>query len=169
MDVILCRTHKRAVECPPCARIVVAIRLLLASGFILPGLVKVLGHRFTIVPDTTPVGAFFEALYQTGAYWRFLGLAQIAAAVLIVIPRTALMGAAVFFALMLNIVVLTIAIGFKGTPYIAVPMLIATVALLLWDYPALRPLLGFASTGPPANGVELREYHRVQHGQPKCH
>ena len=156
MDALLRRTHERVVDCPVYARIVVGIRLLLASGFILPGLVKVLGHRFTIVPDTMPVGAFFEAMYQTGAYWRFLGLTQIVAAVLIVIPRTALMGAAVFFTLTLNIAVLTIAIGFQGTPYIAVFMLIAAVALLLWDYPALRPLFGLASTSPLAKLTPVR-------------
>jgi len=41
----------------------------------------------------TSVGAVFEAMYQTGGYWRFLGLSQVLAGALLLIPATAFYGA----------------------------------------------------------------------------
>ncbi len=116
------------------ARSALATRILLAAGFIPTGLVKALGQRFTTGTGETPVGAFFEALYQTGVYWQFLGWAQIVAGVLILVPRTAVLGAASFFAIILNIFVITISMDFAGTPVVTGLMLLATVALLLWDF-----------------------------------
>ncbi len=149
IDAALSQANLQITSCPLCARFVVFTRLLLASGFVMPGLVKLFGHRFTILSTDTPVGAFFEALYQTGAYWRFLGLMQILAAVLVLIPRFALAGAGLFFGIALNIVVLTSAIGFAGTQFVALLMLAATMLLLFWDYPVLRPVLGMASSAAP--------------------
>ena len=61
-------------------------RILLAAGFFPTGLVKLMGHRFTLLSVDNPVGAFFEAMYQTGLYWRFLGLSQMIAALLLFVP-----------------------------------------------------------------------------------
>jgi len=61
--------------------------VLLAIGFIPSGITKSLGNRFTILGTDDPVGFFFEALYRTGFYWRFLGICQLAAAVLLLIPK----------------------------------------------------------------------------------
>ena len=54
-------------------------RILLFLAFLPSGLKKVLGERFTLLGVDTPVGFFFEALYQTGFYWNFLGLMQLIA------------------------------------------------------------------------------------------
>jgi uncharacterized membrane protein YphA (DoxX/SURF4 family) len=72
-------------------------RILLALAFTPSGITKVVGHRFTILGLDTPVGFFFEAMYRTGFYWRFLGLCQLGAALLLLIPRTATIGALVYF------------------------------------------------------------------------
>jgi uncharacterized membrane protein YphA (DoxX/SURF4 family) len=116
--------------------------VLLAVGFIPSGLTKVLGNRFTRLGLDSPVGFFFEALYRTGFYWRFLGLCQLAAAALLLVPRTATLGAVVYFALILNIFVITVSVGFVGTPFITGLMLLASVYLLCWDYDRLKRLLG---------------------------
>jgi uncharacterized membrane protein YphA (DoxX/SURF4 family) len=119
----------------------VITRILLALGFIPSGITKVRGHRFTILGIDNPVGFFFEAMYRTGFYWRFLGLCQLAAALLLLIPRTATIGALVYFPLILNIFVITVALGFRGTPIITGLMLLASIYLLCWDYDKLKPLI----------------------------
>lgn len=119
----------------------VFVRVLIAAGFIPSGITKVLGHRFTLLSPDTPIGYFFEALYRTGFYWRFLGLCQVAAAILLLIPRTATIGALVFFPLILNIFVITVSLGFRGTPIITGLMLLANLYLLCWDYDKLKHLL----------------------------
>ena len=120
----------------------VLTRVLLAVGFIPSGLTKVLGNRFTRLGLDSPVGFFFEALYRTGFYWRFLGLCQLAAAALLLVPRTATLGAVFYFALILNIFVITVSVGFTGTPFITGLMLLASIYLLCWDYDRLKRLLG---------------------------
>jgi uncharacterized membrane protein YphA (DoxX/SURF4 family) len=116
-------------------------RILLALAFTPSGITKVLGNRFTILGVDNPVGFFFEAMYRTGFYWRFLGLCQLAAALLLLIPRTATIGALVYFPLTLNIFVITVSLNFKGTPIITGLMLLANIYLLCWDYDKLKRLI----------------------------
>jgi uncharacterized membrane protein YphA (DoxX/SURF4 family) len=119
----------------------VATRILLALGFIPSGITKVLGSRFTLLGIDSPVGFFFEAMYRTGFYWRFLGLCQLAAALLLLIPRTATIGALVYFPLILNIFVITVSLEFRGTPFITGLMLLANIYLLCRDYDKLKHLI----------------------------
>ena len=117
-------------------------RALLALGFIPSGLTKVLGNHFTRLGIDDPVGFFFEALYRTGFYYRFIGIAQMTAALLLLIPRTATIGALIYFPIILNIFILTVSMHFTGTPYITGAMLLANIYLLCWDYDKLKPLFG---------------------------
>lgn len=48
-------------------------RLILAVGFIPPSIIKILNIPFTVLPDSHPVGHYFNALYQTGFYYQFIG------------------------------------------------------------------------------------------------
>ena len=118
----------------------VTTRLLLALGFTPSGLTKLLGNRFTILGPETPVGFFFEALYRSGFYWNFIGACQLMAALLLLIPRTATLGALVYFPLILNIFVITVSLHFTGTPVITGLMLLASIYLLCWDADKLKPL-----------------------------
>jgi len=113
-------------------------RVLLAIGFMPSGLTKVLGNRFTLLGIDTPVGFFFEAMYRTGFYWRFIGICQLTAALLLLIPRTATFGALVYFPIILNIFIITVSMHFTGTPFITGAMLLACVYLLCWDYERLK-------------------------------
>lgn len=113
-------------------------RVMLAVGFVPPGWTKVVYQRFTLLALDNPVGFFFEALYQTGFYYRFIGLAQVAAAILLLIPRTALLGALIYFPLILNIFIITISMDFRGTPFITGMMLLGNVYLLCWDFDRLK-------------------------------
>lgn len=147
MIAALDRLHARARRSPLLERVVVATRCLFAMAFVPTGLVKALGERFTQVDTVSPIGAFFEAMYATGGYWRFLGLAQIVAGLLMLVPRTATFAAVAFFPVAVNIFVITVTLGFRGTPYVTGPMLVGAAALLAWDWHRLR---GIVTCAPPA-------------------
>lgn len=118
-------------------------RVLLAVGFIAPGLSKVVGHRFadpSVITTDTAMGYFFDAFYQTGAYYGFVGAAQVLAGVLLLVPRTALLGALLYLPIMGNIAVLTWATRFGNTAYVAALMTLAALYLVAWDARRLAPL-----------------------------
>ena len=116
-------------------------RILLAAGFIPTGMVKLLGQRFTTIPDSsTPIGAFFESMYQTGLFWNFIGAVQVAAGVLLLSPRHAHLGALLFLPVIASINVINIALGFGLTTVITAFMLLAALYLCCWDYDRFRGL-----------------------------
>lgn len=119
-------------------------RVALALGFIPSGIVKVMGERFTGLPSNHPLGHYFDALHATGFYYTFIGVSQLTAALLLVIPRTTLLGAMLYLPIIFNICVLTYATRFEGTR-IATFMLLANLYLLCWDYGRLKYMLPFAS------------------------
>ena len=138
---MLDRLHARLVRSRGLQRFTAFTRVLLAVGFVPPGMTKVLGHRFTQLPTSHPVGSFFEAFFQAHAFYVFVGAAQVLAALLLLWPRTATLGAVLYFPIILNIAVITLAVGFEGTWVITVLMTLACLWLLVWDYDRLRVLL----------------------------
>ena len=132
------RVHARVKGNAWLRRFTILTRVLLALGFLPSGITKLLGNRFTVLGIDTPVGFFFEAFYRSGFYWNFIGACQLAAAALLVVPRTATLGALVYFPIILNIFVITVSIGFSGTPFITGLMLLANLYLLCWDYDRLK-------------------------------
>jgi hypothetical protein len=150
MEAFFDRLHAGARRQPALRRLAILSRLLLAGAFLPTGMVKLLGHRFTLLGPDNPVGAFFEAMYQTGFYWNFLGLGQVLAGVLLLIPRTTVLGAVLFFPIVTNIAVVTWSIGFGGTRWITAAMLLASSFLLCWDYDRWKSLL-FAPAQRPVN------------------
>ena len=122
---------------------VIYTRYLIGGAFVFASLIKIKGHRFTQIPDDGghSVGHFFEMMYQSGLYWQFLGWAQLLAGLLLLTQRFAMLGAVLFLGIIANIFVITISYDFGGTPLITGLMLLATVALLLWDWNRMRVLL----------------------------
>jgi hypothetical protein len=116
-------------------------RALLAVGFFSAGKVKVLGEPFTSLPRETAIGYFFDAMHRTGGYYRFIGAGQLLAALLLLAPATATLGALVYFPIILNIFIITVALHFQGTPLITGLMLLACFYLLCWDYPRFKSVL----------------------------
>ena len=129
-------------------------RVALALGFIPSGIVKIMGERFTALPANHPLGHYFDALYQTGYYYTFIGVAQLAIALLLFIPRTALLGAILYFPLILNICILAYAVRFEGTR-ITTLMVLANLYLLCWDYNRIKYILPFKQG--KENGYSARE------------
>ena len=115
-------------------------RIMLAAGFIPAGIVKVTGERFTGLPSNNPLGHYFDALFLTRYYYTFIGVGQLTAALLLLIPRTALLGAILYFPIILNIWVLSSATRFNGTRLTTL-MLLASLFLLVWDYDRLKHVL----------------------------
>lgn len=113
-------------------------RIVLALGFIPSGFVKIVGERFTDLSFKHPMGNYLEALHRTGFYYTFIGILQVAAAILLLIPRTALLGALIYFPIILNICILTFAVRFTGSWLSAPLMTMANLYLLCWDYHKLK-------------------------------
>jgi hypothetical protein len=135
------RLHARVARSPWLQRFTAFTRVLLALGFLPSGLIKVLDRPFTTLGTDDPIGFFFDALYRTDSYYQFIGWGQVIAAVLLLLPWTARLGALVYFPIILNITVLTYALSFTGTTVITSLMLLGNVYLLAWEYPALKALL----------------------------
>src|SRR5882757_10029555 len=132
-------------------RFAVFCRIALAASFIPAGYIKIMGERFAAgLPSNNPLGHYFDALHLTGYYYTFIGVAQIITAILLLIPRTSLLGAIMYFIFIVNICVLTYATRFDGTRLITM-MVLASLFLLVWDYDRLKHILPFKQpkTVPP--------------------
>lgn len=123
--------------------IIIHLRYLVGFAFIPSGLIKVMGERFTAIQTDNPVGYFFEALYQSGMYWNFLGWVQVIAGILLITQRYATLGALMFFAILTNIWMITLSLSFKGTWIITSLMMFAVLMLLIWDKHKLLPVINY--------------------------
>ena len=119
-------------------------RLSLALGFIPAAIVKLIDERFASgLHANHPMGHYLEALHQTGYYYTFIGVVQLAAAVLLLIPRTVTLGAFLYFPIILNICILTYATRFDGSLFTAPLMTLANLYLLGWNYEKWKYILPF--------------------------
>ncbi|MCK7590626.1 DoxX family protein [Subsaxibacter sp. CAU 1640] len=117
-------------------------RLSLAFGFFAAGMVKIVGERFASgLSIVHPMGAYLEALHHTGYYYTFIGVAQILAAVLLIIPRTVTLGALVYLPIIVNIWILSFAVRFDGSYMTAPLMTFANIYILVWNYDRLKYIL----------------------------
>ena len=147
LEYILDGLHVSLTRRRPLQLFTAVLRVLLAVAFIPPSIPKILHKRFTVLPDSNPVGHYFNALYETGFYYEFIGWAQLAAALLLLFPRTAHIGALLFLPIILNVAVLTTAVGFKGTWIITILMLFAAAWLAAWEFDRLKPMVFWNRTG----------------------
>ena len=117
-------------------------RLTLAYAFIVAGMVKIVGERFASgLAINHPMGAYLEALHHTGYYYSFIGIAQVAAAILLIIPRTVTLGALLYFPIIVNIWLLSFAVRFEGSIVTSPLMVLANLYLLVWNYDRLKNIL----------------------------
>lgn len=113
-------------------------RMMLALGFIPAGIVKLQDERFTALATEHPMGSFLEAFYHTGFYYPFVGAMQVLAAIFLLIPRTATIGALIYFPIILNICLLSIAVRFDGSLLTAPLMVMSCLYLLCWDWHKIK-------------------------------
>lgn len=122
-------------------------RIMLAIGFFGAGMQKIMGIRFTSLSVNHPMGNYLEALWRTGFYYNWIGVAQVAASVMLLFRRTALFGALLYFPVILNICLLSLSVRFEGSLITSPLMVVANLYLLLWDYDRLKYILPFQKTG----------------------
>jgi uncharacterized membrane protein YphA (DoxX/SURF4 family) len=119
-------------------------RVSLAAGFLPAGMVKIVGERFASgLSANHPMGHYLEVLHQTGFYYTFIGVAQMAAAIFLLIPRTVTLGAFIYFPIILNITILTYATRFEGSIFTSPLMTLANLYLLGWNYEKWKYILPF--------------------------
>lgn len=135
------RLHRQAKQNRWLGYFTVFNRISLAAGFLPSGFVKIMGERFTALSVNHPMGHYLEALHQTGYYYTFIGVLQVTAAALLLTPRTATLGAVLYFPVILNICVLSFAVRFDGSLLTSPLMVLANLYLLCWDYDKLKFIL----------------------------
>lgn len=124
-------------------------RVTLAFGFLMAGFVKIIDERFASgLSIIHPMGSYLDALHQTGYYYTFIGIVQILAAVLLLIPRTVFLGALLYFPIILNIFILSYAVRFVGSLLTSPLMLLANIFLLCWHYDRLKFILPIKDPKP---------------------
>lgn len=119
----------------------VYLRYLIGGGFVIAafGMGKFSGQELNLsnagapIETLEPLQQFFRVMATSGLYWQFIGLSQVIGGGLLMTQRFARLGAVIFFALILNIFIITVSYSFKGTPVITGLMLLATTYLLFWD------------------------------------
>jgi uncharacterized membrane protein YphA (DoxX/SURF4 family) len=119
-------------------------RVALAAGFFPSGMVKIMDERFASgLSVNHPMGHYLEALHHTGYYYTFIGIVQVTAAIMLLIPRTVTLGAFLYFPIILNITILTYAMRFDGSLFTAPLMTLANLYLLGWNYEKWKYILPF--------------------------
>jgi uncharacterized membrane protein YphA (DoxX/SURF4 family) len=123
------------------------IRVFLGITFATYGIVKVLGGQYNYgdwvidkktVDGTSLVWAFYG---YSPMYGRFTGLFELVPAILLLIPRTATVGAAALFAVALNVTAMDFGFHYPAVKYFALTYTVL-LGILLWaDRPKLALLL----------------------------
>jgi len=141
-------------------------RLALAAGFIPSGMVKIMDERFASgLSVNHPMGHYLEALHHTGYYYTFIGVVQITAAIMLLIPRTVTLGAFLYFPIILNICILTYAMRFDGSLFTAPLMALANLYILGWNYEKWKYILPFnrpANDNDATKQKNLESYIQIQ-------
>jgi hypothetical protein len=134
------------------------LRYLIGSAFVFASIVKIQGMRFTSDSGAaSPINSawhFFETMYASGLYWKFIGWGQLAAGLILMTQRWSTFGAVLFFPIITNIFIITLSYEFAGTPFITFLMLLANIFLLIWDWNKLKILFSnqnfeFREDNPP--------------------
>jgi hypothetical protein len=108
---------------------------------------KIMGERFASgLSVNHPMGQYLEALHHTGFYYTFIGVLQVIAAILLLIPRTVILEALLYFPIILNICVLSYAARFEGSILTLPLMVLGCLFLIFWSYEKIKYILPFDHT-----------------------
>ena len=123
---------------------IIYTRFLIGGTFVFASVIKIQGNRFTSESGAeNPIDSawhFFETMYQSGLYWKFIGIGQLIAGLLLMTQRYSKLGAIVNFPIILNIFIITLSYYFAYTPVITGLMLLANILLLLWEWNEIKVL-----------------------------
>lgn len=116
------------------------VRAGMGLTFIISGLRKWPGVQFTALPVENPVGAYFQAMHETGFYWHFIGYFQIALGLLIFLNRFVALSSLLMMPVTVNIFLVSVSLHMTGTPIITSAMLLGNAFLLYWHFPNYRSI-----------------------------
>ena len=122
----------------PYPTVILLIRIFLGLIFFGAGMSKLyLDHKFPGIIG--PVWLEEELTkYDLGLYARFIAGAQVITGLLLFSQRFATLGAVLLFPIILNIFMVTVSLGWTGTPYVNLFLLLLNAWLLIYDYPKLK-------------------------------
>lgn len=115
-------------------------KFLLGIGFIISGLRKMPGVKFTTIPIDNPIGLFFEGMYQTGFYWNFIGYYQILIGFILMTAWFQRLTPILLLPVSINIFLVSLSLQMRGTPIITGLMLLGNLFLLAWHMQHYLPL-----------------------------
>jgi hypothetical protein len=140
---------------------VIAGRLFVAGVFLVYGLIKLAGEQF--VPGEFQFDSRSDSMVTlvwhfygySPVYHRFVGLAEVAPAVLLLWPRTAALGALVALPVAANIAVMDWCFGFPASATGLITEVAVVSAALLWaDRARVMALCGPDAAGGAAERAE---------------
>ena len=138
-----------------------ALRWFLAVIFLWPGMEKLLGYPFLRAADEPGLLPFFTALHDVSLYWRFIGLGQVTAGLLLLSRRTALWGVLLCVPIYANIVAILLALPFDVASVIAGHVFLGlNLLLLVWYAPELAPIFRASSASRASIWFSLRHAWR---------
>ncbi|MFD0798416.1 hypothetical protein ACFQZJ_13165 [Maribacter chungangensis] len=121
---------------------IIYLRYLIGGAFVFASLIKIKGIRFTSESgELNPINSawhFFETMYQSGLYWKFIGLAQLISGFFLMTQKFSKFGALINFPIILNIFIITMSYYFAYTPVITGLMLLANILLIIWEWHELK-------------------------------
>ena len=115
-------------------------RLSLGLAFVLSGIRKLPGVKFTKLPLENPVGLFFEGMYASGIYWNFIGVYQILIGFLLCIGLWPRLSPILSLPVTINIFLVSMGLQMQGTPIITFLMLLANLYLVFYEWKHYRHL-----------------------------
>jgi hypothetical protein len=127
--------------------LVLLTRLFLGGMFLLYGTVKVCGGQFYhgdfVIDSRTTDGTYLVWCFfgWSYAYSLFIGLSECAVGFLLLVPRTATVGAVALFPLSLNITVMDFCFQFPAVKYTSLLFTTLCLLLLIYDWRKLMILL----------------------------
>ncbi len=116
-------------------------KVSLGLGFILSGIRKLPGIKFTELPIENPVGLFFEGMYAAGFYWNFIGVYQIMVGFLLCTPFWSRLTPLLSIVVTVNIFLVSVGLHMQGTPMITTLMLLANSILIFYHWKSYAPIL----------------------------
>lgn len=135
------------------------LRWFLGLVFAFSGFAKLVpGFPNTIGPVNLEAAL---APHGLALFARFVAVSEAAVGLLLLTRRFATLAALMLFPMLLSILVATISMQWRGTPYVNAGFLVLNLGLVLYDYPKLLPLLGERATESTFSAALVR------HG-PEC-
>ena len=138
---------------------------MLGGAFVFASLIKIKGQRFTTDSGSAePINSswhFFETMYQSGLYWKFIGLGQLLAGFLLMTQRFSKLGALINLPIVANIFAITLSYYFAFTPVIVAAMLLANLVLIFWEWDELKILFNLNYISPNNQRLEKRKIWEI--------